>query len=215
MKVLGQSDNMEDELLSCCVVKNGTKVVAGSQGGNLNIWNYGDWIDSNDRFRSPVERRRDGESERRHRFNWEFRRAHSRHNGVSKPNVSLVGEHGEYSIERMRLTADLNTLASASHDHTVKIWDVSFLHEEDAKGDGGEDAMDADNNREDSDMDESDSEDREKSRNKRRKRAKGRTGGYPDAATCTPTRRKKPLNSSTGCERSRRGRSSRLILAVL
>ena len=79
-----------------------------------------------------------------------------------------------------RLTADLNTLASASHDHTVKIWDVSFLHEEDAKGDGGEDAMDADNNhREDSDMDESDSEDERKKQKQKKKKGKGKNRRLP------------------------------------
>jgi hypothetical protein len=94
--------------------------------------------------------------------------------------LGLVGEHGEYPIERMRLTADLNTLASASHDHTVKIWDVSFLHEEDAKGDGGEDAMDADNNhREDSDMDESDSEDERKKQKQKKKKGKGKNRRLP------------------------------------
>ena len=181
MKVLGQSDNMEDELLSCCVVKNGTKVVAGSQGGNLNIWNYGDWIDSNDRFPghpssvdAMVKVSEDivltGSSDGLIRVITVF------------PNqmLGLVGEHGEYPIERMRLTADLNTLASASHDHTVKIWDVSFLHEEDAKGDGGEDAMDADNNhREDSGMDESDSEDERKKQKQKKKKGKGKNRRLP------------------------------------
>ena len=48
-KVLGQSDNMEDELLSCCVLKNG-KCVTGSQTGMLNIFSYGEWEDFSDRF---------------------------------------------------------------------------------------------------------------------------------------------------------------------
>ena len=105
MKVLGQSDNMEDELLSCCVVKNGTKVVAGSQGGNLNIWNYGDWIDANDRFRSPSSvDAGDGESERRYRFNWKFRRVNSRDYDISKPNVRFSRRtrrvsHRTYAID--------------------------------------------------------------------------------------------------------------------
>ena len=178
MKVLGQSDNMEDELLSCCVVKNETKVVAGSQGGNLNIWNYGDWIDANDRFPghpssvdAMVKVSEDivltGSSDGLIRVITIF------------PNqmLGLVGEHGEYPIERMRLTEDLNTLVSASHDHTVKIWDVCFLHEEDAEGGG--DAMDTENNGEDSDMDESDSEEENKKKKRRRKKGKGKNRQLP------------------------------------
>jgi WD40 repeat protein len=181
MKVLGQSDNMEDELLSCCVVKNGSKVVAGSQGGNLNIWNYGDWIESNDRFPghpssvdAMVKVSEDivltGSSDGLIRVITVF------------PNqmLGLVGEHGEYPIERMRLTADLNTLASASHDHTVKIWDVSFLHEEDPGGGEG-DAMDTENKEDDddSDMDDSDSEDERKKKKQKKKKGKGKNRRLP------------------------------------
>jgi hypothetical protein len=41
---------MEDELLSVLVVKNGTKVVVGSQSGVLFIFDWGEWKNISDRF---------------------------------------------------------------------------------------------------------------------------------------------------------------------
>lgn len=44
------SDNFEDELLSCVIVKNESKVVCGTQSGVLNIFSWGDWGDVSDRY---------------------------------------------------------------------------------------------------------------------------------------------------------------------
>lgn len=41
--------------------------------------------------------------------------------------VGTIGEHDNFPVERMRLSRDGNTLASCSHDQTVKFWDVSHL----------------------------------------------------------------------------------------
>ena len=38
--------------------------------------------------------------------------------------LEVVGEHGEFPIEQMRLSTDGNTLASCSHDKKIKFWDV-------------------------------------------------------------------------------------------
>ncbi|KAI9484803.1 WD40-repeat-containing domain protein [Zychaea mexicana] len=48
--VSAMSDNMEDELLSVALVKNGSKAVVGSQEGILSLWSWGDWGDYNDRI---------------------------------------------------------------------------------------------------------------------------------------------------------------------
>lgn len=49
-KMVGQCDNLEDELLSCEIVKNGRKVVVGLQEGVLDIFIYGKWDDIFDRY---------------------------------------------------------------------------------------------------------------------------------------------------------------------
>lgn len=46
----GKSDELEDELLSVAVIKNGRKVVCGSQDGVIVIFSWGTWGDMSDRF---------------------------------------------------------------------------------------------------------------------------------------------------------------------
>ena len=41
--------------------------------------------------------------------------------------VGTVGEHDDFPVERMRLSRDGDTLASCSHDQSIKFWDVSHL----------------------------------------------------------------------------------------
>lgn len=48
--VAAMSDQMEDELLSVALVKNGKKAVVGTQDGVLTLWSWGDWGDYNDRI---------------------------------------------------------------------------------------------------------------------------------------------------------------------
>ena len=50
-----------------------------------------------------------------------------------QPNkmVGVLGEHGEFDIERLAASKDMQLLASASHDNTVKIWDLSILVDDD------------------------------------------------------------------------------------
>ena len=81
--------------------------------------------------------------------------------------LGLVGAHGEYPIERMRLSNDANTLASASHDHTVKIWDISFLHEED-------DGDDAEENEEEIEQEEVERKLKRKKKGRGKKKLPGR-----------------------------------------
>lgn len=46
----GKSDELDDELLSVAVIKNGRKIVCGSQDGVLVIFSWGTWGDMSDRF---------------------------------------------------------------------------------------------------------------------------------------------------------------------
>ena len=41
--------------------------------------------------------------------------------------VGTIGEHEDLPVERMRLSRDGETLASCSHDHKIKFWDVGYV----------------------------------------------------------------------------------------
>ncbi|GFE55170.1 WD G-beta repeat containing protein 55 [Babesia ovis] len=45
------SDNIEDEILTFCFMKNMKKVVCGTNTGNVCLFSYGDWGDINDRIK--------------------------------------------------------------------------------------------------------------------------------------------------------------------
>ncbi len=49
--------------------------------------------------------------------------------------VGIVGNHNDYPVERLSLSPDKLVLASASHDDTVKIWDLSALKDDDEDSD--------------------------------------------------------------------------------
>jgi WD40 repeat protein len=174
-KVLGQSDNMEDELLSCCVLKNGKKCVAGSQTGMLNIFSYGEWEDFSDRFpghpssidaivKVDEETILTGSSD-----------------GIVRvisvlPNkmLGIVGEHGDMPLERMALRDDNSLLATASHDKTIKLWDVKYLWETDLRAGGGGVEMEG---RGELDSDDDDDSDDDEGGGKRKRKKKGKKGG--------------------------------------
>jgi hypothetical protein len=53
--MVAQSDHCGEELLSLALMKNGKKVVCGTESGTLVTWSVGRWGDISDRFpvRSP------------------------------------------------------------------------------------------------------------------------------------------------------------------
>lgn len=44
--------------------------------------------------------------------------------------VGIVGNHEDFPVERLSLSSDKLTLASASHDDTVKLWDLAALQDD-------------------------------------------------------------------------------------
>ncbi|KAK4774086.1 hypothetical protein SAY87_029105 [Trapa incisa] len=130
-KVQTQSEFSEDELLSVVIMKNGRKVICGTQTGALLLYSWGFFKDCSDRFvdLSPnsvdVLLKLD-----------EDRIITGSENGL----ISLVGilpnkiirplaEHSEYPVEGLAFSHDRKYLGSISHDQTLKLWDLDELLE--------------------------------------------------------------------------------------
>jgi WD40 repeat protein len=131
-RVDSKTEFAEDELLSVVVCKNGQKVICGSQDGVLLLYSWGAMADCSDRFighpnsvdailKVDEDTLLTGSSD-----------------GIIRivtilPNkmIGVIGEHADFPVERLAFSHDRNILGSASHDNTVKLWDVRYLHEVD------------------------------------------------------------------------------------
>ncbi|MCO5563554.1 hypothetical protein L7F22_017199 [Adiantum nelumboides] len=131
-KVEAHSEFSEDELLSVVLVKDGRKVVCGSQEGVLLLYSWPYFKDCSDRF---VGHPKSVESILK--FDEDTVMTGSS-DGLIRlisilPNkmIGVIGEHADFPIERLALCSNRKVLGSASHDHVLKLWDVSYLHERD------------------------------------------------------------------------------------
>jgi WD40 repeat protein len=120
------SDSLDDELLCVALVKGGRKVVAGSQGGVLNMFSYGNFGDVSDRHpghpgsidslavvdeETIVTGSSDGYIRMVTMQPW--RLAH------------VVGDHEGCPVERVRVNAERTVLASVGHDCSLRLWDLT------------------------------------------------------------------------------------------
>ncbi|CAG8789782.1 24392_t:CDS:2, partial [Gigaspora rosea] len=114
--LLAMSDNQDDELLSVTVVKNGRKVITGTQGGVINLFSWGEWGDSNDRFVGHP--------------NSVDTIVKITEDLVCTGSSDVIGDHGDFPIECIRISFDNTFLASCSHDNVVKFWDIRYLYDD-------------------------------------------------------------------------------------
>ncbi|KAH7423648.1 hypothetical protein KP509_12G066400 [Ceratopteris richardii] len=131
-KVDAHSEFSEDELLSVALVKDGRKVICGSQEGVLLLYSWPHFKDCSDRFVGHPK-----SVETIVKFDEDTIMTGSS-DGLIRlisilPNkmVGVIGEHADFPIERLALNSDKSILGSASHDHNVKLWDIKYLLEED------------------------------------------------------------------------------------
>lgn len=127
-----QSDDQEDELLSVRVIKNGKKVVCGTQQGVLAVWSWGTWGDISDRFpghpasidallKVDEDTILTGSSD-----------------GVVRlvqihPDklLGVLGDHDGFPIEKLQFNSSRKVVGSVSHDNLIRLWDSQMLLDED------------------------------------------------------------------------------------
>eukprot|EP00252_Welwitschia_mirabilis_P000432 TRINITY_DN1042_c0_g2_i1.p1 TRINITY_DN1042_c0_g2~~TRINITY_DN1042_c0_g2_i1.p1 ORF type:complete len:353 (+),score=62.93 TRINITY_DN1042_c0_g2_i1:221-1279(+) len=131
-KVQVQSEFAEDELLSVVLMKNGRKVVCGSEEGVLLLYSWKCWKDCSDRFVGHPD-----SVDAMLKLN-EDTLVTGAGDGIIRvisilPNkmVGVIGEHENYPIENLAVSHDYKVLGSVSHDQNLKLWDISYFLETD------------------------------------------------------------------------------------
>jgi len=132
--LVAMSDFQEDEFLSLDIVRNGTKVICGSQTGVLCIFSWGDFGDQKDRITGHpmsvdalVKVAEDGVITGSSDGMIRVVAVHSIEHGSAI--IGNIGEHGEDPIERLALSADGELIASASHGQpSIQVWQTAVAH---------------------------------------------------------------------------------------
>ena len=133
-----KSDDQEAELQCVQVMKNGRKVVCGTQEGVLLFFSWDKWGDCSDRFPGHPETvdcmmKIDESTVLTGSSDGLIRVVALQPNKV----LGVVGDHDEFPVEGMRPSRDGRVLGSFAHDNTVRFWDISmFADDEDDDGEG-------------------------------------------------------------------------------
>ncbi|KAF5480264.1 hypothetical protein F2P56_001027 [Juglans regia] len=128
-KVQAQSEFSEEELLSVVIMKNGRKVICGSQAGTLLLYSWGCFKDCSDRFIDLSPNSIDALLKLD-----EDRIITGSENGLISlvgilPNriIQPIAEHSEYPVERLAFSHDRKFLGSIAHDQMLKLWDLDDI----------------------------------------------------------------------------------------
>ncbi|KAL5707264.1 WD domain repeat-containing protein 55 [Ranunculus cassubicifolius] len=154
-KVLTQSEFSEDEPLSVVIMKNGRKVVCGTQNGVLLLYSWGHFKDCSDRFTGFQSNSIDVLLKLD-----EDRLITGSENGLISlvgilPNriIQPIAEHSEYPVERLAFSHDKKFLGSISHDQMLKFWDMEELLQNGGNVPNNRPVGGADSDSDDMDMD--------------------------------------------------------------
>ncbi|CAI5700627.1 unnamed protein product [Peronospora effusa] len=128
----GKSDELDDELLSVAVIKNGRKIVCGSQNGVLVIFSWDTWGDMSDRFPGHPDSvdallKVDEDTVLTGSSDGIVRVVQLHPNKL----LGLIGDHEDFPVENLKFSYDKKIIGSVSHTNKVHFWDVGYLFEED------------------------------------------------------------------------------------
>ena len=144
--IVKQSDLQDDELLSMVTMKQGRKVVCGTQDGVLAMWSWGTWGDISDRY----PRATNGSSIDALLKLDETTLLTGSSDGLLRvvslhPNkvIGALGQHDGFPIEDMEFSATRQFVGSISHDNYIRLWGMGVLNEDHDDGDDVEEGDDS------------------------------------------------------------------------
>lgn len=132
-----QSDNQEDELLSLALLKNSSKLLCGTQQGILSLFSYGQWGDISDRFPGHPQSidallKIDEDTVLTGSSDGLVRAVQLLPNSL----LGVLGGHDGFPVEGLGWSAGRKLVGSVSHDEYIRLWDGSFLNEDDEEEEG-------------------------------------------------------------------------------
>ena len=131
-KALAQSEQQGDELLSIAIIKNGKKVVTGTHEGVLTVWSYDKWEDHSDRFPGHPQSidallKIDEDTIITGSSDGLLRVVQI----LPDKLLGVVGDHNGFPVEELQFERNRRLIGSVSHDEMIRLWDASFLHNDD------------------------------------------------------------------------------------
>ncbi|KAL7525702.1 hypothetical protein ACHAXR_005427 [Thalassiosira sp. AJA248-18] len=131
-----QSDNQEDELLSCVLLKKSQKLLCGTQQGILSLFSYNVWGDISDRFPGHPHSidallKIDEDTVLTGSSDGLVRAVQLLPNAL----LGVLGGHDGFPVEGLQWSAGRKLVGSVSHDEYIRLWDASFLNEDDDESD--------------------------------------------------------------------------------
>jgi WD40 repeat protein len=129
-----KSDNIEDELLSCVLLKKSKKLCIGTQDGTLCLYTYGQWSDMSDRFPGHPQSidailKIDEDTILTGSSDGLIRAVQLLPNSL----LGVLGghDHDGFPVEGLGWGAERRLVGSISHDEYIRLWDASLLNDDD------------------------------------------------------------------------------------
>lgn len=124
------SELQEDELLSMALMKDSEVIALGTMEGEILFFKYGEYDDYNDKLKGHAKSidsmvALDSDLLVTGSSDGLLRVVYVQPHQI----LGVLGEHGEYPIERVRLSGDRSFVGSCSHDKTVRFWNVTDIYD--------------------------------------------------------------------------------------